>query len=66
MKRSDAMRWLDEQGGQWCVRATSASCAVVAILGSMTVKTPFANLHAEDIGNALVAAVTRLQQLSMQ
>jgi len=58
----EATGWLDDNGGQWSVRATSRACVVVAGLGSHQVVVPAAHLTCADIGNALVDAVKRIKQ----
>ncbi len=61
MKSSDAMQWLDDHGGRWCVRATRARCVVVATLGADQAKAAFRSLEPEAVSAALVCAVRKLR-----
>ena len=61
MDNREAIRWLDEHGGRWWVRATQATCFVIATLGPAKVQAPIRSLRATEVNEALVAAVMELQ-----
>lgn len=61
MNLHEALQWLDERGGRWSVRASSAVCMVVVAVGSSQVVVPATNLTPEEIDDALVDAVQELR-----
>ncbi|MBI5532901.1 MAG: hypothetical protein HY898_09315 [Deltaproteobacteria bacterium] len=61
MNALDAMGWLEERGGRWSVRATAATCVVVASVGSVRVAKPVPRLLPTHVDDALVGAVEELQ-----
>jgi hypothetical protein len=61
MSYREALDWLDEHGGHWCVQATRATCFVVATLGPAKVRAPVRFLDAAEVNDAIVVAVTELQ-----
>lgn len=63
MNPHDAMQWLDDRGGGWCVRAHSGGCVVVANLGPKRVEVPARRLDRDDVDGALVRAVLELRGL---
>ncbi len=64
MKCADAMQWLDEHGGRWCVRATQATCVVIATLGQVQVLARSQTLNSADVGDALITVVQELQHMT--
>jgi hypothetical protein len=60
----EALHWLDDHGGRWCVQATRATCLVIATLGPARARAVARSLEIGDVNEALVAAVTQLQDRS--
>lgn len=63
MNLREAIQWLDERGGRWCVRASAAACIVVATVGALRVEVPAARLNVSAVDCALVNAVLELSTL---
>jgi hypothetical protein len=63
MNLREAMQWLEERGGRWCVRATAAACVVVATVGPLSVEMPAGRLQVDAVNGALVEAVLELSAL---
>jgi hypothetical protein len=61
MEKQDAKKWLDARGGSWYVRATSALCVVVAMLGTARVVVRASRLSADAVDEALESAVDELR-----
>ena len=61
MNQSEAIQWLDDHGGRWCVRASSAAILVVASVGSNQESQTITNLTCDDVDDALVDVVDRVR-----
>jgi hypothetical protein len=61
MTTSESARWLDARGGSWYVRASSALCVVVAVLGPTRVVVRADELSADAVEEALDSAVDRIR-----
>jgi hypothetical protein len=63
MTRDESVRWFEDNGGTWMVRATASACAVVAWLGSQKVVANSGQLTTEGVDQALMDAISQIQQM---
>jgi hypothetical protein len=63
MTHEESVRWFEDNGGTWMVRATTSACAVVAWLGSQKVVAESGQLTTEGVDRALIEAISQIQQM---